>query len=121
MIGSTPFTSRPSRSLASIATSVRLCRSLERRVSSERGQEKGMFPLPLHPFPSKNRSQKCQGCARSKVSDMSPTVQHWRGGRRCLIEKTDYQADYHLLLPDGTIVSTAAQTKKSQTTEKEAP
>jgi PAS domain-containing protein len=40
---------------------------------------------------------------------------------RCLIEKTDYQADYRLLLPDGTIVSTAAQTKKSQTTEKEAP
>ena len=37
-------------------------------------QGKGKFPVPLHPIPSKQRSQKCQECLRSKMSDMSPTV-----------------------------------------------
>jgi putative transposase len=29
-------------------------------------------PLPLHPIPSDHKNKKCQGCARSKMSTMSP-------------------------------------------------
>jgi hypothetical protein len=32
----------------------------------------GNYPLSLHPFP---RTKICQGCVRSKLSDMSPAVQ----------------------------------------------
>ena len=32
--------------------------------------------LPLHPIPSLQRSKKCQGCARSKVSGMPPAAQN---------------------------------------------
>jgi transposase len=39
-----------------------------------RRYRQGKDPLPLHPIPSKHRRKKCQGCARSKVSDMFPTV-----------------------------------------------
>jgi Integrase core domain len=37
-------------------------------------KRKRKCPLPLHPIPSKHRRKKCQGCARSKVSGMSPTA-----------------------------------------------
>src|ERR1700746_1137925 len=38
-------------------------------------QGKGKHPLPLHPIPSIKWTRKCQVCARSKVSGMSPAVQ----------------------------------------------
>jgi hypothetical protein len=37
-------------------------------------QEKGKRPLPLHPIPS-TLMKKCQGCARSKMSGILPSVQ----------------------------------------------
>jgi len=47
---------------------------------AEAGEEE--VSLPLHPIPSPGckKRKKCQACAQSKMSDMSPAVQHRRGG-----------------------------------------
>ena len=45
------------------------------KASTWTRQEKGRFPLLLHLFPSTLNRRKCQGCARSNMSGMSPAVQ----------------------------------------------
>ena len=49
------------------------CPGTKTSTSHEAGEE-GTLPLPLHPIPQSNRTRKCQGCARSEVSGMSPAV-----------------------------------------------
>ena len=39
------------------------------------GAREGEVSPSPHPIPSRKRSKKCQGCARSKMSGMSPAIQ----------------------------------------------
>src|SRR5271157_1153509 len=72
----------------SIAGNGESCRCRRRKIPRERKswsrlasislmQGKRKDPLPLHPIPSPGcqERKKCQGCARSKMSGMSPAVQ----------------------------------------------
>ena len=68
------------------------------------GQEKGIHPLPLHPFPSRHHRKKCQECPRSKVSDMSPAEHS--------------AAPTALLISDGAVL-TAMFAASSSTTHKD--
>src|SRR5579872_7518717 len=70
----TRSTSRRFRSGGLTAMSERFCRCLKKRINLERVQGKGTkVPLPLHPIPSPKQNKKCQACARSKMSTLSPT------------------------------------------------
>ena len=53
---------------------LRIVPRLEAKDFSGAGAREGEVSLPLHPIPSKQQKKKCQGCARSKVSDMSPAA-----------------------------------------------
>src|SRR5579863_4709561 len=53
-------------------------KSWNRLASTLLKQGKRKYPLPLHPIPSPGckKRKKCQACAQSKMSDMSPAVHH---------------------------------------------
>ena len=64
--------SDPHRPWSAVCLARGCCPCPRRKISTALKQGKGT--LPLHPIPSPKRRKKCQECARSKMSGMSPAV-----------------------------------------------